>query len=302
MAMSSIHTLYASSFRFCFPNSSAFEASKLSPQFKPLRGTKHYIPRETTRARATLDDVEFETDQFSSTTSYENEKAKKDVEESVRVLKDAAKTRKVAAEEVLSALSIIEKAKLDPSGFFETLGGKESPGRTWMLIFTAEKQLNGGRYFPLTAVQRFDASAKRIENGVYLGPIGKLTFEGRLSWKKRILAFVFENIRIKVGPLNPLEISLGKKDDKEPSTKDPFFIWFYVDDEIAVARGRSGGTAFWCRCRHESLKRNSKDNRDGFASEMVVGDSDTTLSSGLTLQIFIAHYPDTPKVVIVFQD
>lgn len=94
-----------------------------------------------------------------------------------------------------------------------------------------------------------NCQAKRIENGVYLGPIGQLTFEGRLSWKKRILAFIFENLRIKVGPLQPLQISLGKKEDKEPSTKDPFFIWFYVDEEIAVARGRSGGTAFWCQCR-----------------------------------------------------
>uniref|UniRef100_A0A0R0K136 Plastid lipid-associated protein/fibrillin conserved domain-containing protein n=1 Tax=Glycine max TaxID=3847 RepID=A0A0R0K136_SOYBN len=164
MAMSSIHTLYAFSFRLCFPNS--------SPQFKPLnaiplRRTKHYnnnnnnvkFPRERTRTRATLDDVE--TDQLSSIPLVENEKAKKDVEESVKVLKDAAKTRKVAAEEILSALSIIEKAKVDPSAFFETLGGKESPGRTWMLIFTAEKQLKGGRYFPLTAVQRFDAALEK---------------------------------------------------------------------------------------------------------------------------------------------
>ncbi|XP_021646491.2 uncharacterized protein LOC110639729 isoform X2 [Hevea brasiliensis] len=171
-----------------------------------------------------------------------------EVEESVKVLKNAAKTRKVAAKEVLSALAVIEKAKMDPSGFLETLGGSKSPGRTWMLIFTAE-QLKGGRYFPLTAVQRFDAAEKRIENGVYLGPIGCLTFEGRFTWKNRILAFIFELVRVKIGPLNPLEISLGQIDDREPSTKDPFFIWFYIDEEIAVARGRSGGTAFWCRCR-----------------------------------------------------
>jgi hypothetical protein len=56
----------------------------------------------------------------------------------VKVLKNAAKTRKVPAEEILSALSFIEKAKVDPSGFLDTLGGKESPGRTWMLIFTAK--------------------------------------------------------------------------------------------------------------------------------------------------------------------
>lgn len=56
----------------------------------------------------------------------------------MKVLKNAAKTRRVAAEEILSALSAIEKAKLDPSGFLDTLGGSKSPGRTWMLIFTAE--------------------------------------------------------------------------------------------------------------------------------------------------------------------
>ncbi|KAK9116190.1 hypothetical protein Sjap_015137 [Stephania japonica] len=171
------------------------------------------------------------------------------VEESVSVLKSAAKTRRVAKDEVLSALSVIKKAKLDPSGFLGTLGGSGSPGRTWMLVFTAQKRLESGGYFPLTAVQRFDAAATRIENGVYLGPIGNLTFEGRFSWKKRILAFIFESIRIKIGPFDPLQIGLGQKGEREPSTKDPFFIWFYVDEEIAVAEGRSGGTAFWCRCR-----------------------------------------------------
>ena len=56
----------------------------------------------------------------------------------MKVLKNAAKTRKVVAEEVLSAMSVIEKAKLDPSEFLHTLGGSESPGRTWMLVFTAD--------------------------------------------------------------------------------------------------------------------------------------------------------------------
>ncbi|VAH55452.1 unnamed protein product [Triticum turgidum subsp. durum] len=91
---------------------------------------------------------------------------------------------------------------------------------------------------------------QRIENGVYLGPVGSLTFEGRLSWKKKILAFVFERIRVKVGPLPSLEIPFGGGDtSREPSTKDPFFLWFYVDEEIAVAQGKGGGTAFWCRCK-----------------------------------------------------
>jgi hypothetical protein len=62
--------------------------------------------------------------------------------DSVKVLKEAAKTRKVPAPEILSALSKIKKAKLDTSTFFETLGGTESPGRTWMLIFTAKVKTN----------------------------------------------------------------------------------------------------------------------------------------------------------------
>ena len=94
-----------------------------------------------------------------------------------------------------------------------------------------------------------NCQAKRIENGVYLGSLGCLTFEGRISWNTRILAFIFERIRIKFGPFKPFEINFGGKDDREPSNKDPCFIWFYIDEEIAVARGKSGGTAFWVRCR-----------------------------------------------------
>ncbi|KAI3735593.1 hypothetical protein L6452_15100 [Arctium lappa] len=173
----------------------------------------------------------------------------KEVEESVELLKKAAKTKKVAATQIISSFKLLDTAKLDPSKFCETLGGSESPGRTWMLIFTAEKGLKRGKYFPITAVQRFDAAARRIENGVYLGPLGCLTFEGRFTWKKRILAFVFELLRIKIGPFNPIEINIKGNDESEPTTKNPFFIWLYIDEEIAVARGRSGGTAFWCRCQ-----------------------------------------------------
>ncbi|QHO12843.1 uncharacterized protein DS421_15g510390 [Arachis hypogaea] len=92
-----------------------------------LRGTNYQyhhpvkFRRERMRTRATLDDTEI--GQLSSTPLLvEDDKPSKEVEESVKVLKDTAKTRKVAAEKVLSALSVIEKAKIDPSGFLETLG------------------------------------------------------------------------------------------------------------------------------------------------------------------------------------
>ncbi|KAJ0049339.1 hypothetical protein Pint_16963 [Pistacia integerrima] len=211
------------------------------PSFNPPKNCHLKLP--SLKTNATLDEKD-----PSPLLVQEQQQSDSEVEESVKVLKKAAKTRKVSGEEVLSALSVIEKANLDPSG----------------------KQLKGGRYFPLTAVQRFDAADIKSEfaflehvqglimvsiekeRGLRMGcisaPLGCLTFEGRFSWKKRILAFIFECIRIKIGNLKPLEISLGQKNDREPGNKDPFFIWFYIDEEIAVARGRSGGTAFWCRC------------------------------------------------------
>lgn len=93
--------------------------------------------------------------------------------------------------------------------------------------------------------------AMRIENGVYLGPLGALAFEGRFSMKKRILAFLFDKLKIKIGSLTHFTINIGKKEDEGriPGNTDPFFIWFYADDEIIVAKGRGGGLAFWCRCR-----------------------------------------------------
>ncbi|KAL0397314.1 UNVERIFIED_CONTAM: hypothetical protein Scaly_0179800 [Sesamum calycinum] len=200
------------------------------------------LPRTTTKSsslqtKATLDDK----GQISTSPSVlvpEEKQPTKEVEDCVRVLKNAAKTRKVPPEDILNAFSVIEKAR-----------GKYLVSLKFCYSSALVKKLNRGRYFPITAVQRFDAAGKRIENGVYLGPLGNLTFEGRLSWKKRILAFIFERIRIKIGPLNPFEISFKGEDEREPSNKDPFFIWFYIDEEIAVARGRSGGTAFWVRCQ-----------------------------------------------------
>lgn len=182
-----------------------------------------------------------------------------EVEQGVSLLKSAARKRRVPAREVCGALRLLETAKLDPSGFLQTIGGTESPGRTWMLVFTSSKESvaefvkggpGGGKYFPVTAVQRFDAAAMRIENGLYLGPLGSLILEGPMSWQKRILAFLFESVKIKIGPLGPFKFSIKKREDegRVPTTKDPFFIWYYADNEIIVAKGKSGGIAFWCSC------------------------------------------------------
>uniref|UniRef100_A0A453DR47 Uncharacterized protein n=1 Tax=Aegilops tauschii subsp. strangulata TaxID=200361 RepID=A0A453DR47_AEGTS len=80
----------------------------------------------------------------------------------------AAKTRKVPAPEVLAALAKIKKAKLDTSSFFETLGGTESPGRTWMLIFTAQvrKHLHFKKQWQFSSkwwlIDRFEEISRRV--------------------------------------------------------------------------------------------------------------------------------------------
>lgn len=188
----------------------------------------------------------------------------KDVQSGAAVLKRAGESKKVPGEEVFDALSALQKAKLDPAPFLATLGGAASPGRAWMLVFsTTPGQIKaaqqGGRgtgsYFPVTAVQRFDAAAMEVENGVYLGPFASFSFMGPIGWSGRRLSFLYTQLCIKLGPLGPFKFNVGKKDDEgrvpgegKEGQKDPFFLFFYADDGVIAARGRGGGDAFWRRC------------------------------------------------------
>ncbi|XP_048445165.1 uncharacterized protein LOC103939972 [Pyrus x bretschneideri] len=92
---------------------------QIPPQSKPTHRNP-ILKFSTTRTRATVDGGE----QSATATSQlvqEPPQPTKEVEESVKLLKNSAKTRRVEKEEVLSALSVIEKGKLDPSGFLNTL-------------------------------------------------------------------------------------------------------------------------------------------------------------------------------------
>lgn len=174
------------------------------------------------------------------------------VTQSVALLKTAAKTRKVPASEIVAAFKVLNKAKLDPTDFLQLIGGPKSPGRTWLLVFTCNKeQYNSsegkGSYLPITAVQNFDAEAMFIQNGVYLGRLGELTFSGNFMWEKRNLRFNFDTLKVKIGPFGPFGIPISRK-DQEITKNSPGFIWSYVDDEILVGKGKAGGTAFWVRC------------------------------------------------------
>ena len=49
-------------------------------------------------------------------------------------------------------------------------------------------------------------------------------------------------------PLPPPTPTPGRARSTFKRAKDsPFFVFFYVDDEVCAARGRGGGVAFWAR-------------------------------------------------------
>jgi hypothetical protein len=59
------------------------------------------------------------------------------VQDAVSVLQAAAASSKVAPTQVFQALRDLEKAKVPTEGWNEVLGGTESPGRRWRLVFTS---------------------------------------------------------------------------------------------------------------------------------------------------------------------
>ena len=178
------------------------------------------------------------------------------LEDSVALLKQAANTKSVPGRQVFAALRALEKASVQDPSWPEIVGGRKSPGNRWQLVFTTgTKQVRdalkgkegGGNYFPITAAQRWDASTGTIENGIYLGLIAALTFSGPYEYVGKKLSFDFDKLKLKLGPWS---FEFGLKDEiknYEGGKSDPFFVIFYVDEDIICARGRGGGIAFWAR-------------------------------------------------------
>ncbi|WIA20635.1 hypothetical protein OEZ85_005016 [Tetradesmus obliquus] len=183
-----------------------------------------------------------------------------DTDSALSVIKSCvAKPGAVPAPVVLDAMLQLEAAKLPTEGWLELL---QAPGTHWRLVFTAdEKQVQaakkkqpnkGGVYFPIAACQKFDAAQADFENGVFLGPIASLTFNGPYAMKGKQL--MFDVVKMNIG-LGPWRFSIPfKKDakgiaemDPQDAKKLPFFLYAYIDRDIVVARGRSGGLAVWQR-------------------------------------------------------
>lgn len=182
---------------------------------------------------------------------------------SVPLLKQAARDKSVGAKDLALALIDLEKESKSKAGtpapdetWLKTMGGTASPGKMWRLVFTSNGKMDpakaSGSYFPIPARQRFDAQAMEIENGVFFGPIGYLTFTGPFSFKSRRLSFLFHTLTLKLGPLPEFKFNIMPEKDKgrkpgegAEGRKDPFFVWLYADEEVIAGRGRGGGVAFW---------------------------------------------------------
>lgn len=185
------------------------------------------------------------------------------VQTAITTLHKAAKDKSVPPVEVFKAMREVEKAKVPVEDSWATLlGGTSSPGNRWRLVFTsgtkevqqALKGLGpgGGKYFPITAAQRWDASKNEIENGIYLGHLAALTFKGPYKMSGKKLQFDFDTLTLKLGPSFSLPLKARINPEMyAPDPKGPFFLFAYIDDKICIARGRGGGIAMWARTSPE---------------------------------------------------
>jgi hypothetical protein len=164
---------------------------------------------------------------------------------------------------VVDAFVALEKQRLPADGWREVAA---RPGARWRLVYTApekvataasKRQPHGpATVFPLTACQKFDDSdtAPLFTNGVFVGGgLASLTFAGPFEVRGRLLQFDVCTMAGNVGPWKfsfpikkgaPATLGAYSPEDRK---KLPFFSYIYADDEMIVARGRSGGLAAWSR-------------------------------------------------------
>lgn len=142
----------------------------------------------------------------------------------------------------------------------------------WRLIFVTPKKkptIFNSLYFPFRAHQTFsrfppDTSASNasdsndveigeFDNGVFL--LGSALYfrvigPMRFASERNRLEFSVDRLKIKIGPFEWVKDGLdmdGYSLKGRRVSKLPFFTFFSVRDDIAVARGRSGGLALYGR-------------------------------------------------------
>ena len=196
-----------------------------------------------------------------------------EIQDAKALLCRAAETKLENPDAVLDALEQLERNckkrfKENPAAF--SMDIMDNITGEWRLIFTTgtkeRQKKSGGRvnYFPLKAIQKFDATVepKVIENGIYAWDLPLLRFSGDFDFdeRKRKLEFDFDLIEI----LGLIKIKLGRKDVAKIGARTglgsannekladggrrAFFDWISADESIATARGGGGGLALWKRC------------------------------------------------------
>lgn len=106
---------------------------------------------------------------------------------------------------------------------------------------------------PCRFTQRLLSTYPRPTRALHPTAAGYLTFNGPYAVRGRQLSF--DVVRMNLG-LGPLRFSIPLKSNAPASLAElpdaqrkalPFFLYAYVDDEMVVARGRSGGLALWLK-------------------------------------------------------
>ena len=172
--------------------------------------------------------------------------------DSIALIKAAvAKPGSIAPSKVLTACLELEKSKALTEDYYGLLSA-----HPWQLVWTADSKAvktkgkgGSGLYFPLDAAQVFTKSSE-FENGVFLAGLFSLTFRGPCITNGKQLSFDVYTMFVRLGPWQfPISIkkegkALDQIESKEVK-KLPFFLYCYIDDDIVVGRGRSGGLAVW---------------------------------------------------------
>lgn len=192
------------------------------------------------------------------------------VPDPIGTLHEAAKTRKADSEDVFKVIRDLERKKEKDVSLAKLNGQWKLQWTTGTKEVAANLQRRAdGSYFPIRAVQSFNAEAQTIRNGVYVGPAA-LYFDGEFRFRERqnVLEFTFLKVSLKLGSLGPWSMSIT--DDKWDALKaaeqeasdgqgniekgkagkvgaNPFFKFVLADDECCAARGRGGGLALWAR-------------------------------------------------------
>lgn len=183
-----------------------------------------------------------------------------DVAGAVETLRRAAKDAGIPAKAVFEAMRALDKAKPQGIDWPQVLSGSGAGVRRWRLAYTASgKELakavrgggtKGGMYWSVPAAAIGYRHDGIIENGVYLGWLASLRFEGNYEVKSNKIGFEFSKLGLTLGPLKLPAFTLKKTPTtswENPAKADGLFVLVYGDDEIMVARGKSGGIALWER-------------------------------------------------------